>query len=587
MRGILSIVFIVILTFFVFSVPVLAESGCGGTDFCQGTIIENYFSCSPDDEDQICIFNNEGSFTTDCTVTADTCETKGHDYSCGSYPGCSLNVKSKTKSCCSGAGGGGQDCPSGEYELVKKCKPTDQCPADRTGAKCGQGRKWCFSLVCVGCSATAPSNLSFTPIPPGSSATVSWTDGTGGTSNRLYVGDDKTKVEADCPQGFGAGTGCVYSSDSATSPTVVSGLSLGTVYYARLVNYKDEACSAASGTLIDVSSCYLSPDSATLSPFESQAFTTSVNYSTEIDRVAYDVSNPPTTEVDPASDTNGQDGYHAEVTALSLGSSVLTSDVIIDGEVVCTDTADINVTAPGPWWQVMDSDIQSMGDIASDVASGNFFGLAGAGGYPGVIAYTGSASFGSGEVSDPPWLVDSLSQNTRRYDYAFFENQIPSGVIPKEAVSDTDLATPGTDFNGYELFKHTGPIDFNITSPVDFAGRKVILFIENSDLFIGGNINLNDGVGFFGVFVDGSITIVPTVTSLEGIYLSDSSFSTGLGNTQLSVRGSVAAYEGVNLQRDIDDDSEPSEFFEYAPDQILLFPSKLGTRKMDWKEVAP
>ena len=124
------------------------------------------------------------------------------------------------------------------------------------------------------------------------------------------------------------------------------------------------------------------------------------------------------------------------------------------------------------------------------------------------------------------------------------------------------------------------------------GGRKVILLVENANLILNAKINLADGAGFFGAFVDKSITVGASVGGganphLEGIYLADSSFSTGAGDTQLRVRGSVAAYGGVSLQRNLDDNTNPAEFFEFAPDQIVLFPSRLGTRKMDWKEVAP
>lgn len=31
----------------------------------------------------------------------------------------------------------------------------------------------------------------------------------------------------------------------------------------------------------------------------------------------------------------------------------------------------------------------------------------------------------------------------------------------------------------------------------------------------------------------------------------------------------------------------PAELFEFAPDQILLYPDKLGFRRTRWSEVAP
>ncbi|KKS82984.1 MAG: hypothetical protein UV59_C0051G0006 [Candidatus Gottesmanbacteria bacterium GW2011_GWA1_43_11] len=331
-------VFFGVLAIFSLFLPrlILAESGCGGIDFCQSTKIVNEYTCR--EIEGSCQKEGAGTQTIDCTVTEDECY--GFQYT----PRCAYNLLGaceeqgftrKKVSCCSGAGGGGgQDCPSGEYELVKECKPTNQCPADRTGAKCGQGKKWCYSLVCVGCTATAPTNLTFTPFQSGSSAVVSWVDGAGGTSNRLYVDSRKEDVDADCPNGQGSGNGkCLYVNNNASSGVAVSGLSLGTVYYVKVVNYKDGTCSANSSILSDVSSCFISPSGpVNMKVGDKQTFTTSVNTSLEIQRV--DFSAPPgNISITPGSDTNGADGYKTEVTALNSTSPTvtLTSDVYFTG----------------------------------------------------------------------------------------------------------------------------------------------------------------------------------------------------------------------------------------------------------------
>jgi len=58
-------------------------------------------------------------------------------------------------------------------------------------------------------------------------------------------------------------------------------------------------------------------------------------------------------------------------------------------------------------------------------------------------------------------------------------------------------------------------------------------------------------------------------------------------DSALSVRGALASYGGLSLQRDLSDNSTPAEYFEYAPDLMLLYPTKLSYRKINWKEVAP
>ena len=57
---------------------------------------------------------------------------------------------------------------------------------------------------------------------------------------------------------------------------------------------------------------------------------------------------------------------------------------------------------------------------------------------------------------------------------------------------------------------------------------------------------------------------------------------------QLHIRGSIAGYAGVVLERDLTDNSvTPAEFFEYGPDLLFTFPRDLTSRKYKWKEIAP
>lgn len=171
------------------------------------------------------------------------------------------------------------------------------------------------------------------------------------------------------------------------------------------------------------------------------------------------------------------------------------------------------------------------------------------------------------------------------------------------AVDVTDIAgslTLGDAIHvedNYYWYKYDGTLNGNqaLTIPaVDLGTRKVILMVDNADANITGNIHLTDGSGFFMLIVNGNINVDATIggeatPNLEGLYLADGIFSDGVGNTQLWVRGSVVGNLGVNMQRDLGGvaNSDPAEFFEYAPDLIMLYPSKLGVRKMSWKEVAP
>jgi len=65
-----------------------------------------------------------------------------------------------------------------------------------------------------------------------------------------------------------------------------------------------------------------------------------------------------------------------------------------------------------PWWQVKDSDVQTIGDLVSRVpalALVPFFGDVGGGTYPGVPAYGGSTNLTSANISATGWAVIQLS----------------------------------------------------------------------------------------------------------------------------------------------------------------------------------
>jgi len=236
-----------------------------------------------------------------------------------------------------------------------------------------------------------------------------------------------------------------------------------------------------------------------------------------------------------------------------------------------------------PWWQVKDGDVTAAnGGITSQVPATKYFNLDGTGTFPGVPVYSGGLSYTPGLLSSKNWSANTGTTQGRIFDYTYFKNLIPDNVVPTSIIT-----SPGFSADGYEWYKVNGSLTLNTTN---FGTRKVILFVENGNLTINGNINVDDGVGFFGAFVDGNINVASTVTgaaALEGIYLSDGSFTTDLAASQLHIRGSVASFGGVSLQRNLVDDSIASELFEYAPDQILLFPKKLGYRRTKWSEIAP
>lgn len=296
------------------------------------------------------------------------------------------------------------------------------------------------------------------------------------------------------------------------------------------------------------------------------------NISGTVSQVTY--SSPDTSKVTITSPGTGP-SYLATVTGVSptTPNITITASAWMNGVVRCTGTATVTVTNPGPWWQVKDGDITAEnGGILSTVPAATYFDTDGAGGFPGVPTYyNGSLNYGSGLLSTKQWSANTQTSQSRRFDYSYFNNLIPS-----------DFVSP-TTYDGYVWTKINGP---HTLSATDFTTSKNVLFV-NGDLNITGNIALTDGTGFFLAIVSGNINISPTVTNLEGIYLSDGTFSTGAGTVQLQTRGSVASYGGISLLRNLTNNTQPAELFTFAPDQIALFPEKLGFRRTRWTEVAP
>lgn len=368
-------------------------------------------------------------------------------------------------------------------------------------------------------------------------------------------------------------------------------------------------------------SCSVSLDPSTISITQG----TDANYITSVtniqngsvDQVNFSSSNTSVATVDPASDASQP--YQTVGNTLAVGSTIITANVVMSGSTRCSDTAVLDVTAPGPWWQVVDSDIIAGGDIISSIplscvlpGCNPLFGLEGLGGYPGVPVYGGStASFGEGDVSSKGWLANTQSSFSKIYNYNYFSKLVRSDVVLTEieqfSVNGGFFTSGGAPSRGYVWYHFDGnnpitPGDLVINSSVNMPGnRKVVVLIENADLYIDDTINVVNGEGYMmfivgkdengdkgNIYIDAGVSH-PVAVELEGVFLAEGQFKTGAGSNQLYIRGMVAAYGGIVLERDLEDNNtdEPAEVFEFAPDFILNYPRDLTFKKLRWKEVAP
>jgi len=312
----------------------------------------------------------------------------------------------------------------------------------------------------------------------------------------------------------------------------------------------------------------------------------------------------------PNSNTNSP--YTTTVTAVAGGSTAVWGTATLSDNRTCTGSTTVNIN--GAWWQVKDGDVTTKEDLESNIPSSSFFELAGSGGYPGIPAYGGFANpqLLSRVSQNYNWIAKNSYSSPKVYNSSYFLSAIPAGTVihslSNPAPDLTALTSGGADpatgyyWNEYDASSY----GTNLTiSSLNIGTKKIILISKGAEVKLTGNINLTKGQGFFMLVAgkdatgnNGDIIVDPGVggggsANLEGIYISDGQFKTGTkdpaDDLQLWVRGTIAAYGGMVLQRNLGsaDATTPSELFEYAPDQEILFPEVFATHSTNWQEVAP
>ena len=88
--------------------------------------------------------------------------------------------------------------------------------------------------------------------------------------------------------------------------------------------------------------------------------------------------------------------------------------------------------------------------------------------------------------------------------------------------------------------------------------------------------------------------MMPDVTQVDGVYIADGTFvsnsssdGTSVFDDQLLVNGTVVAWTGVELHRDLGagNANEPAEKFSYRLDLIENMPEVMKDYLLRWKEV--
>ncbi len=251
------------------------------------------------------------------------------------------------------------------------------------------------------------------------------------------------------------------------------------------------------------------------------------------------------------------------------------------------------------WWQAVGSSVYA-GSTAGGVTVQSQIPLASqslivpgtVGGTGALLRASGTANLGSGTVSSTGWNTVS-SYFGKTMDYQYFASQM--GVTPATAsYTSADTLTQPT-YDPAKDFWYAKPPSGTAT----LASAWSVPASESYVVFVSGNLDINQNVtvtsgGFLTFIVSGNVTVDPSVTSMQGIYISTGSFTTNsqyvkdvTNDTQLVISGNVIAWGGVHLNRDLgaDNVSTPAEQFVFRPDLLTNMPSKMKSFSLRWQEV--
>ena len=119
----------------------------------------------------------------------------------------------------------------------------------------------------------------------------------------------------------------------------------------------------------------------------------------------------------------------------------------------------------------------------------------------------------------------------------------------------------------------------------------MVILLADGNVTINNNIDVSSTApgGFLAIIASGDIIISPSVTNIEGVFVSDGVIRTS-GTSQLTGEGIFTGWGGFSLGRDLADpadETQPAEKFIYRPDLQVNAYRYLLKQDMTWQEVNP
>lgn len=196
-----------------------------------------------------------------------------------------------------------------------------------------------------------------------------------------------------------------------------------------------------------------------------------------------------------------------------------------------------------------------------------------------------------------------------REDYDYFAGLFDLSSVPDiggGTVTDFDIEPKQTlDSGALYLYRSSSGLTIDLANTWN-PGQARLIFVDGNvtikDSANNGAINNLDTGEFFGLFVNGTLTIDPSVGSdadtnpitaapnLSGMFVADKIVvaSNGTGDKKLIGEGTFVGWDSFSLLRDFktgDNNDYPTEVFIYRPDLIRSAPEEIKKPLIMWQEV--
>lgn len=280
-------------------------------------------------------------------------------------------------------------------------------------------------------------------------------------------------------------------------------------------------------------------------------------------------------------------------------------------------TWNLGFVPPGPWSQIQGGDLYTASSVVSLMPQAipeRYFNLNAVNNNPGLVVFgSGNPSAYDFAIEDPPgrdekgralvssknWLANDIFLPVMDY-YSLFYNRFGSPT-------QTNYTGPNQPVCASESCVYFTDGDLTVSDRLttwNIPTGKKLTFLVNGALIIDGNINLT-GNGFVAFIVKSGITVTEhngqpynvSTPSLEGVYITNNTFSTGpslVNGYRRFVGKGVFVANSFLLQRDLGNIAPSghnydtsSELFVYNPGLFFLMPQEMRGVSAKWEEVAP